>query len=221
MNSSPTQGSTVKYSHIIWDWNGTLLNDAWLCVEVMNDMLKSRNLPLITLEKYRSIFCFPVMDYYLKLGFDFDHESFKVVGMEFMDRYNQRQKECSLHADVKQILSLVRIKGYRQSILSAREETELRQEIGHLKITEFFESIGGLDDHYAHGKTDVGIRLLKEIGSPAEDLLFIGDTLHDAEVANDLGVECILVPNGHHSAERIVQSGNRMICSLKELAEVI
>ena len=36
-----------KYSHILWDWNGTLLDDAWLCVEVMNSMLAERDLPQI------------------------------------------------------------------------------------------------------------------------------------------------------------------------------
>jgi phosphoglycolate phosphatase len=220
MNLSEKPGSLLKYSHIIWDWNGTLLDDAWLCVDVMNGMLKNRNLPMITLEKYRSIFCLPVKDYYLMLGFDFDLEPFEVVGMEFMNHYNRRQKECSLHADVQDILTLARTKGYRQSILSAREENELRQEIIHLQVSDFFDYIAGLDDHYAHGKTDVGVRLLKEIGAQPENLLFIGDTLHDAEVANELGIECILIPNGHHSAERIKRSGKRMIYSLNELSDV-
>ena len=35
-----------KYTNIIWDWNGTLLDDAWLCVDVMNGMLKEHGLPL-------------------------------------------------------------------------------------------------------------------------------------------------------------------------------
>ena len=211
----------MKYSHIIWDWNGTLLDDAWLCVEVMNGMLKARNLPLITIEKYRNVFSFPVKDYYLMLGFDFDAEPFEVVGMEFMDLYNIRQKECSLHDEVLENLTRVRSMGYRQSILSAREENELRQEIMYMQVTEFFDHICGLDDHYAHGKTDVGAKLLKEIGSPLEKILFIGDTLHDAEVADELGIECILIPNGHQSFERIKESGKRIINSLKELSEVI
>ena len=67
-----------KYSHIIWDWNGTLLNDAWLCVEVMNGMLAKRNLPIRTLNQYMDIFDFPVKDYYVKLGYNFEKEPFEV-----------------------------------------------------------------------------------------------------------------------------------------------
>ena len=68
-----------KYTHVIWDWNGTLLDDNWLCVEVMNTLLSSRNLPLLTLERYRDIFDFPVKNYYEKLGFNFKKESFEIV----------------------------------------------------------------------------------------------------------------------------------------------
>ena len=95
---------TVQYRHIIWDWNGTLLDDAWLCVDVMNGMLRERNLPERTIDQYREIFDFPVMDYYLKLGFDFGKEPFEEVGLEFIVRYNKRQKETTLHPEVMQVL---------------------------------------------------------------------------------------------------------------------
>jgi phosphoglycolate phosphatase len=207
-----------EHTHIIWDWNGTLLNDAWLCVEVMNGMLKERGLPLLTLDRYRDIFDFPVADYYKKLGFDFDRESFKVVGMEFMIRYNDRQRECLLHEDAIRTLECIGKKGYRQCILSAREQNELRQETADLGVARFFEIVDGLDDHYAHGKTDVGIRLMKELGVERDKILFIGDTLHDAEVATELGIDCILVPNGHHSEKRLRECRFPLAGSLNELS---
>ena len=74
----------VQYKHIIWDWNGTLLNDGWLFVEVMNIVLKRRKMKPITLDSYREIFRFPVKDYYMKLGFDFEKESFESSGLEFI-----------------------------------------------------------------------------------------------------------------------------------------
>ncbi|MGA2823447.1 MAG: HAD hydrolase-like protein [Bacteroidales bacterium] len=207
-----------KYTHIIWDWNGTLLDDNWLCVEVMNTLLSQRNLPLLTLERYRDIFDFPVKDYYEKLGFDFAKESFEVVGMDFMIGYNQRQKECRLHEDVENSLKCLAGKGFRQNILSAREQNELRQETIDLGVAGFFDNVDGLDDHYAHGKTGVGIRLLKELNVAKGKILFIGDTSHDADVAKELGIDCILIPNGHHSEERLISTGFPIVKSLNELS---
>jgi phosphoglycolate phosphatase len=184
----------------------------------MNTMLASRNLPSLTLARYRNIFDFPVKDYYEKLGFDFKKESFEIVGMEFMVRYNERQKECLLHEDATNSLRCIAENGYLQNILSAREQNELRQEIIERRISGYFEHIAGLDDHYAHGKTDVGIRLLKEIGAEKRKILFLGDTCHDAEVAKELRIDCILVPNGHQTEERLRKSGFPIVKSLDKLS---
>ena len=210
-----------KYTHIIWDWNGTLLDDAWLCVDVMNDILMEYNLPVSTLERYRAIFEFPVMDYYEKLGFDFSKDPFEKVGMEFMIRYNDRQKEASLHREVLDVLELLHKKGYGQSILSAREQNELRKEIQEMGISPYFSMVFGLNDHYAHGKTDIGKNLLKALNQPKGDFLFIGDTLHDAEVATELGIDCILIPNGHHSYERLVTSGVPVVDSIRDIMKML
>jgi len=206
-----------KYSHIIWDWNGTLLDDAWLCVDVMNGMLKERGLPLKTVPEYRDLFDFPVRDYYQKLGFDFDREPFDQVGMEFIVRYNRRQPETRLQPEAQETLTRMATHGLSQLILSAREQNELLSETSLLGVARFFDRIYGLDDHYAHGKTNVGIRLVKDLALPVNNFLFIGDTLHDAAVASELGIDCLLVSAGHHSDERLRKAGIPVIPSLKML----
>ena len=209
------------YKHIIWDWNGTLLDDAWLCVDVMNGMLKKRGLPTVSLEFYRSVFTFPVRDYYEKLGYDFEKEAFEKVGMEFMDLYNQRQKECNLHPEVPEVLEAFKRHRFTQSILSAREQNELRAETLEHGVMQYFDRIYGLDDHYAHGKTDVGLKLITDLGLPLSSLLFIGDTRHDAEVACEIGIDCLLVPNGHHSEERLSACSFPLIGNLNQLIAML
>ncbi len=192
-----------RYTRIIWDWNGTLLDDAWLCVEVMNTMLAERKLPLKTLAEYREVFDFPVRYYYEKLGYDFEKEPFDVVGMEFIHRYNGRHFETKLHPEVPQVLEYFRQKGCEQYILSAREEAELLAETEKLGVKSYFSFIRGLDDHYARGKTETGRKLVAELGLPLRETLFIGDTRHDAEVAGEMGINCLLVSHGHHSERRL------------------
>lgn len=206
-----------KYQHIIWDWNGTLLDDAWLCVDVMNGMLAERNLPLKTVEQYRDLFDFPVRDYYEKLGYDFKSEPFDKVGMEFIIRYNRRHLETALHPEVQTVLERLQILGIRQYILSAREHSELIMETQKLDVAQYFTQIRGLDDHYAHGKTGIGLELLADIGCSPYHVIFIGDTCHDAEVAREMGIDCILIPHGHHSIERLKNMNVPIITNLMEL----
>lgn len=206
-----------KYKHVIWDWNGTLLNDAWLCVDVMNGMLEERKLPTRTLEQYMEVFDFPVRAYYEKLGYDFTKEDFEVVGLEFMVRYNKRQRESTLHEGAVQILNLFSEMGFRQYILSAREQVELIEETRKLNVYQYFTRIYGLQNHYAHGKTDVGYLLIEEIAAPLETILFIGDTRHDAEVARELGIDCVLISNGHHTRERLKRMNFPIVSSINEV----
>ena len=80
-----------QIKHVIWDWNGTLINDAWLFVDVMNNILQKRNMHTITIKKYRDIFGFPIKNYYEKLGFNTKKESIEKLGLEFIKEYKKRQ----------------------------------------------------------------------------------------------------------------------------------
>ena len=94
----------IKY--IIWDWNGTLIDDSWLFVEIMNGELKERNLPLITISDYRKKFTFPVKKYYENLGFDFEKENFKEVGYNFIQKFKKRKFEAQLFPNTIQLLTI-------------------------------------------------------------------------------------------------------------------
>ena len=59
----------MKVKHIIWDWNGTLLDDLDVSMAALNEVLKSEQLPLVLdKEEYRQYFQFPVIKYYEKVG---------------------------------------------------------------------------------------------------------------------------------------------------------
>ena len=123
-----------KIKYIIWDWNGTLIDDAWLFVELMNTELQDRDLPLINIQDYRQNFTFPVKKYYENLGFDFKKENFKEVGYNFIQKFKKRKFEAHLFPKTIEILTLVQNLGIKQSILSAQENTLLNETVKHYKI---------------------------------------------------------------------------------------
>jgi phosphoglycolate phosphatase len=209
------------YRNIIWDWNGTLLDDKWLCIEAISTLLTARNLPPIDAEVYSRIFRFPVRDYYASAGFDFTKEPFEVPALEFIDLYNERRQECPLQPGAMRLLRLFQDMGCSQYLLSASETGILEDMAAHYGITGFFKLIRGLDNHFAAGKAELGQQLLAASGAPAHSVLMIGDTCHDKEVADLLGVDCILLTNGHFPAGRLQGCGTRLINSLDELADGI
>ncbi len=84
-------------------------------------------------------------------------------------------------------------------------------------LTKYFKHITGLDHIYATGKLVIGRELIKKIDVPLQKIVLIGDTLHDHDVADDLGIKCILIANGHQSRERLLQSGDPVLNDMREL----
>ena len=203
--------------NLIWDFNGTLLDDLELCLTSINGLLDKRNLTPLNIQRYHEIFTFPIRDYYTAAGFDFEKESYEVVAVEFIDSFLAGLKETHLHKDAVASLEFFREKGFRQIILSAMQQHELRRTAESHNIQGYFEDIFGINDHYAHGKADLALQAMQQCGFVPEHTCIIGDTLHDAEVAKQLGTECILVAEGHQSAVRLATSGFRVINSLKEI----
>ena len=209
--------NAFPYDHIIWDWNGTLFDDAALCVDIMNGMLIRRGLPGLSAERYARIFDFPVQDYYQLIGFDFATEPFERLSDEFMDAYHRRMRECGLRSGSREVLAAARARGLTQSILSAMKHDTLTTLITEYGLREYFTDLVRLDNHHAAGKGALGQQWIARQSLDPARMVLIGDTTHDYEVAQALGVACIQIPSGHHAAERLSASGSPLIHTLAEL----
>ncbi len=211
----------MKYKHIIWDYNGTLLNDTALCVSIINSMLTARKLPTVTTGKYRELFDFPVKDYYERIGFDFKKESFEKIGTEFIVQYDKKSRTTELQPGVFKLIKEISEAGIKQSVLSARKKEQLDEELEKFGIKHFFEYIYGLDDHYAGGKTEQGKELLKKTALPENEIILIGDTTHDCEVANVLGINALMVSYGHHTEKKLKKYNFSIVSSIQEIKKHI
>lgn len=205
-----------KYKHIIWDWNGTLLNDRWLCVEAINKALAKRNLATINENTYQDVFCFPVVDYYKRVGFNFDKEPFEIAGDEFVNYYGNNFHKVDLHSEALPVLNAFKKQGLNQSVLSAGKHDFLIDWIENHDLSSYFLNVVGIDNQYATGKTELGLDLIKSIKEEKHQVIMVGDTLHDSEVAEEMGIDCCLVTNGHVSQSRLEKSGRPVFQNLSE-----
>jgi phosphoglycolate phosphatase len=207
--------------NIIWDFNGTLLNDVSICLKSINPLLKNRNLPEIDKLKYQEVFTFPVIEYYKAIGFNFENEPFEIPAMQFIDNYRANLPQARLFIGINELLGRLKTIGIQQAILSAMEEPFLIETLNQLGIANYFNEIAGIQDHYAHSKVNRGLNLIKSQNFHTSETLLIGDTLHDMEVATELGIQCILLSHGHQSYNRLCVNGNVVVENLKALEDVL
>ena len=207
----------MALKHIIWDWNGTLVDDRWLCIEGINSSLKKRGLSAITDELYKDMFTFPVERYYKKVGFDFTNEPFQVAGDEFVSYYQKHFHRVQLHDGARETIKTIQQIGLAQSVLSAGKYDYLIDWIRDHKLFDYFYKIRGISNHYAKGKLEIGIKLIEELDYDRSEITMIGDTIHDSDVAREMDINCILIEHGHVSKDRLLETKRKVVSDFRGL----
>ena len=201
----------MRYTHLFWDFNGTLFDDVEAGIRAVNKMLSERDLPIIPdVARYREIFDFPVIDYYRSLGFDFEKEPYyEVLAPMWVDLYNEYSKSSPLCEGVKETLTAVSKTEIKQVIFSATEINMLTCQLTGLGIYDFFDEVIGIDNIHAGGKLHMAKQWREN--NPDARVLYVGDTAHDAENARVLGADCLLYLGGHQSKSKLDVCGYPLI----------
>ena len=207
----------MRTEYLVWDWNGTLLDDVPACIRVMDGMLERRGLPPRSPERYRELFTFPVSEYYLAAGLDFSQEPFEDLAGEYIAEYNRLARSCPLFPGTEEVLAQMEALGVSQVIASASQQETLREQVEQRGIEGRFQALLGIGDIYGGGKEGVARRYFQEREAPADSILFAGDTVHDFEVARDLGCACVLIAAGHQSREKLEATGAPVLNGIREL----
>lgn len=206
----------MRYSRVIWDFNGTLLDDVAVCIHSADTLLARYSLPPIaTVERYHEVFGFPVIDYYRRVGFDFDRLDFKTVADEWVALYLDEVERAPLRAGISKTVREITRRGLPQTVLSMTEQKMLLHQLDLVGMREAFDEVVGLDNVYASSKLALAAAWREE--HPGEHPLYIGDTLHDAESAGIIGADCLLLTGGHESASSLASSGLPLLTSPQEI----
>jgi len=206
---------------VIWDFNGTLVDDVDVIVQSVNPQLEKRGIAPLTTESLREIFGFPIEEYYRRLGVTFEDESMEDLATDFFAEYAPRLRECRLHSGVIETLDAFAARSARQFVLSAMEEGMLHEMLRSLGIFDRFEAAYGLEHQKGDSKVARAQQLVGDFGLDPQTTLLIGDTDHDGDVASELGMSTVLVATGHQSAQRLRATGHAVIDTLSRLFDAL
>lgn len=220
LSQDSPNGLFMKYTHILWDFNGTILDDVETGIRSVNTLLSQRGLPCLScVDDYHKVFGFPIIEYYRRLGFDLDREKYKVIAPLWVAEYLKNVKDAKVFDDVLYAVETFRGEGVKQIILSATERDMLLSQLSDIGLGGAFDDVLGLDNIHAASK--VGIAQGWKDEHPDAVALIIGDTVHDAEVARAISADCILISRGHQSRDVLLGTGFPVFDNLKKAIEKI
>ena len=196
----------MRYKNILWDWNGTILDDTPVAFEATNILLEKYGYPVITLEYYRDNMDTPVENFYRKI-FDLSRHGMQMLDEEWGVLYHQLSYKITLHEGVENLLRHFKQENCHQVVLSAFRTEEITNYARRFSIESFFECILGTQNIVMESKTMRGRAYMQENRYLPEQTLYIGDTVHDYETALALGVDCVLFSGGQQSPRVLRQCG--------------
>ncbi len=207
-------------THVVWDWNGTLFDDLDTCVAVANQLLGEFELPILAgVAEYHAKFRFPIIEYYEDLGFDISPKgNFLQAARRYLELYGAASVQCRLHEGATDALSALHDAGVRQVVISASQQDNLRAQLAPFGLEPFLDGVHGIDDIYAASKENLARRWLADEGLCGDDVLFVGDSEHDFEIAQAIGARCVLFSRGHHARRHLESLGAPVIDDLRDVS---
>ena len=210
----------MKYDYLVLDFNGTIIDDVDLCLNILNHLLEERNYKKVSLEEYKHIFTFPIKKYYINAGLNLEHYSFTSISSEFISLYQKASLNCKLYEGINELIDKCNNNRIKVVLLSASQIDNLKEQTDHFGLSEKFEAILGTSTIEAASKVEIGKNYFKD--KQDKKILFVGDTTHDAEVASAIGADALLITHGHQARDILLKANPlKVIDSFKEVEDIL
>lgn len=210
-----------EYKVIIWDFNGTLIDDIDAALASVNDMLTRRNLPTINFQQYASFVDTPIIKFYEHIFDDLYSMDFDVIAKEFNEGYENHLRPHAVMDKAEEVLEYFNSKGKLQTVISATHIDKVLNRLGEFGLDGYFDRILAHNNLIAEDKTHLAVAYFKEKGISPQDAVVIGDCVADFKMAQTLGADCILTTRGHQSRKEFAETTATIIDSLSELKNII
>lgn len=204
-----------RIRHVVWDWNGTLLDDVDAAFGTINQVLGEYELDLLAdLAAYRRVFTFPISSYYERIGLGLSTGLFDRAAHRYMAIWAELSVHAQLRSGAREALAGVQRRGLGQAVVSASHTENLARQMAPFELDGYLDAALGIGDIYAASKAHVARSWLESLtgrGIAAHEVLFVGDTAHDAEIAEELGAQIALVSGGHMEVTEAAARGVRIL----------
>ena len=210
-----------EYKVIIWDFNGTLIDDVSAALASVNDMLSRRNLPYINMEQYASYVDTPIIKFYEHIFDDLYSMDFSVIAEEFNSGYENHLTPHAVMNGAEDVLEYFNEKGKLQTVISATHIDKVNNRLREFGLTAYFDRILAHNNLIAEDKTHLAVKYFAEKGIKPQEAVVIGDCVADFMMAEILGCDCILTTQGHQSRKEFAETTATVIDSLFELKNII
>ena len=198
----------MKYSLIVFDWDGTLIDSAGTIAECIQDACRDMGLEVPTRERASHV---------IGLGL---HDSLRIAvpGLrpgqyaEFVALYRRhflaREDAMRLFPGIENLLERMS-KTHQLAIATGKSRHGLDRALDATGLRAYFRASRCADETHPKPHPAMLLELMEALEVPAAGALMIGDTSHDMEMARGAGVDALAVAYGAHAEAALLACAPR------------
>ncbi|MFD9411021.1 HAD family hydrolase [Streptomyces sp. NPDC059989] len=212
--------TSVAATHIVWDWNGTLLHDIDAVITATNASFAELGFAPITLETYRDLYVVPVPKFYERLMGRLPTEAeWAVMDEAFHRHYWAAAEDAGLAEGARELLQDWQRDGLTQSLLSLAPHEKLVPLVRSHGIDRHFVRVDGRIGPSHTSKAGHLVRhmaAMEATGVTADRTILVGDAVDDALAAAHVGARAVLYTGGSHSRRSLESAGVPVVDTLAD-----
>ena len=205
-------------SLIIFDWDGTLMDSVGLIVDAMRHAAQANGLT-VTDDATKSIIGIALVDAFPML-FPNDSDKYDDLLATYSEYYVKHCDNDKLFEGVKELIQDLQAQGKTLAIATGKKRKGLQRVLPNSGIQAFFTLTKTADETAGKPNPLMLEQILVETGTRIENAVFIGDSIHDIRMANNIGMDSIAVSYGCEKADVLAkEQPSKLVTTINELKQ--
>ncbi len=194
---------------VAFDWNGTILADTYAVFKADNEVLKRLGEKPVNFSDFLKHFDVPVKNYYLALGMDPKklEANLDFISHTFHDIYESKVNRIRSRANARTVLKWLKKHEIESIIISNHIKDRIEEQLARLKLKNYISQVLGnfsiSSAMKARNKQERLLEYLKETKTEPKEILIVGDSIEEVEIAKEIGALSAAITHGNVSTKRL------------------
>lgn len=208
----------ARYSLIVFDWDGTLMDSASGIVACIQAASRDMGLEVPPRERASHVIGLGLRDALSIAVPGLPESRYLQFAEHYRKHFQARSEAMELFAGVPAMLGRLRDAGRKLAIATGKSRKGLDRALETCRLQAYFVASRCADETDPKPHPAMLNELMRELSLAPHDLLMIGDTSHDLDMAASAGVDAIAVTYGAHpEASLRARAPKSLVGSVAEL----
>ena len=193
-----------NYRMIVFDWDGTIMDSAAAIVESIQAACRDLKLPVPPDARARHVIGLGLSDALRHAVPELLEHRYEEMVDRYRHHYLSRDHDLLLFSGIPELLNKLADRGFLLAVATGKSSLGLNRALKVSNLDKFFHATRCADQCQSKPHPQMLLELMEEFGLSNEDLLMIGDTTHDLNMAANAKVDAVGVTYGAHDRQTLL-----------------